>query len=114
MKLNQITEARYDAQHPVIKWLYQFMEGPFKSPVAFGDKQFSTVDEALHIRDIVIAEFGPPQETDTSEWNFSEWMIFHDDRRFNVEIGHGLRGPHAPGPDSDIQIICRSTGVPTG
>ena len=114
MKLQQLQEARYSGQHPIIKWIYGFMEADYDSPVVHASHQFNSVAQAMDIRDVVIAEFGPPQSTDTDEWNFTEWRIEHDHRIATIEISHGVRGPHVPGfgkqyIEADIEITCRST-----
>ncbi len=102
--LRELNEARYAGQHPVIKWIYEVFER--KEPHA--SHQFNSVEDALQVRDLVIAEFGQPDDTDTDEWNYSEWMIDYKGDRIQVEIGHGNRGPHAPGPDADIEILNRA------
>jgi len=124
MKLADLQEARYAGRHPIIKWIYEVIEGT----EPFASHQFNSVEQAWQARDFVIAEFGQPQETDTDEYNYSEWMITADgqatqleepgrfetgpddagNERVHIEIGHGNRGPHAPGPDMDIQITIRS------
>ncbi len=47
MKLQQLQEARYSGQHPIIKWIYDFMEAEYDSPIAHGHHQFNSVAQAL-------------------------------------------------------------------
>jgi len=111
MKLQQLQEARYAGTHPIIEWLHHFMNDEYEIPVAHDSRQFNTVDEAMQIRDLVTSEFGRPHETDTDDWNFTEWIVNHEGRRFHIEVHHGQYGPDSPGIETDIEIICRDTAV---
>ena len=71
MKLNQIQEARYDSDHPIVAWIKNFVK---KSEV--GDRseyRLISQKQAHAAADAITKEFG--DQITVPDWPVTEWNI---------------------------------------